>query len=71
MTTEEQQAAAAVRQTAENFRQEAFELAQQYVLDQRPMTLNRIKELKEAADLLTWAAEGKGTGSTSVSPLRL
>lgn len=69
--TEEQEAAAAVRQTAENIRQEAFELAQRYVQDQRPMTLNRIKELKEAADLLTWAAEGKGAGSVRVSPLRL
>ncbi|NWE53565.1 hypothetical protein [Brevundimonas sp. P7753] len=57
--TEEQQAAA-VKATIENLREEAWGLAQQYVMDQRQMTLDRMKQLKEAADLLAWAAEGKG-----------
>lgn len=69
--TEEQRAAGAVKATIGNLREEAWGLAQQYAMDQRPMTLNRMKELKEAVDLLAWAAQNKGTPSTVVSPLTL
>ena len=57
--SEEAKAVEAVKATAQMMRDEAWELAQRYVMDQRPMTLNRIKELKEAADLLLWTTEGR------------
>lgn len=56
----EAEAASAVKKVIEDHHAQAWELAQQYALDQRPMTLAKIKELKEAADLLSWAVEGRG-----------
>lgn len=50
----------------ENLREEAWLLAQKYVLDQREMTLNRMAELKKAADLLSWAAHGRGGSGYSL-----
>lgn len=54
-----EEATAAVKATIDGIREEAWGLAQQYVMDQRSMTLDRMRQLREAADLLAWAADGK------------
>lgn len=59
MTTETD-AATSVLKMAAVLHDEAWGLALQYVVDPRPMTLARIKELREGSDLLKWAAEGRG-----------
>ncbi len=64
--TDEQAAATAVKVTIDNHRDEAWGLAQQYVMDRQAMTLDRIRSLKEAADLLAWASDGKGGNSYSL-----
>lgn len=57
--SDDQQAASAVKATVENLRAEAWALAQDYVMNQDPATIERVRALRDAADLLTWAAEGR------------
>lgn len=64
--TDDPAAAEAVKAAIANLREEAWTLAQKYILDNREMTLQRIADLKRQADLLAWAAEGRGGYSYSL-----
>jgi hypothetical protein len=53
-----QRALAAVDQTISDLQAEAYAFAKTYVLERRPETVAKMRELKEVADLLTWARDG-------------
>lgn len=53
-----QRALAAVNATIDNLQAEAWSFARQYAVERRPETLAKLREMKEAADLLAWAREG-------------
>lgn len=45
--SDDQQAASAVKATVENLRAEAWALAQDYVMNQDPATIERVRALRE------------------------
>lgn len=53
-----QTALLAVDQTIESLKVEAYGYAKAYAIERRPESLAKMRSLKEAADLLTWAREG-------------